>query len=97
MSRSTMGELMRVGGTFQQVSGKTMVIDPQDVKNKKVALRIDMGNGIKLGLGYYSKLEAIKVLKSLTMYVDAQKPQLPQSYLLPGPASAQVLFVPPGK
>jgi len=96
MARSTMNELVRVAGTFQEVSGKTLVIEPQDIRNIKVALRIDMGNGIKLGLGYYTKLEAVKVLKGLTMYVDSQKPQLPASYIIPGPAAISNLFVPPG-
>ena len=59
-------------------------------------LRIDMGNGIKLGLGYYTKLEAIKVLKALTMYVDSTKPQLPKTYLIPGLATSANLFIPPG-
>lgn len=96
MARSTMGELMRIAGTFQQVSGKTVVIEPQDEKNLKIALRIDIGNGDKLGLGYYSKLEAVKVLKAITMYVDSQKAKLPTAYLIPAPAVAANLFVPPG-
>ena len=95
MPKSTMNELVRVAGTFQQVSGKTVVIEPQDVKNIKIALRIDMGNGVKLGLGYYTKLEAVKVLKGLTMYVDSQKPTLPPSYIIPGPAAIANLFIPP--
>ena len=99
MARSTMNELMRIAGTFQQVSGKTVVIEPQDADNKIVALRIDMGNNVKLGLGYYTKLEAVKVLKGITMYVDAQKPQLPASYIIPGPATKQIanLFAVPAK
>jgi hypothetical protein len=97
MPRSTMNELMRVAGTFQQVSGKTVVIEPQDTENKTVALRIDMGNGVKLGLGYYTKLEAVKVLKALTMYVDALKPKIPTAYMIPGAAVPTNLFVPPGK
>ena len=96
MARSTMNELLRVAGTFQQVSGKTVVIEPQDARNLRVALCIDMGNGVKLGLGYYTKLEAVKVLKAITMYVDIQKPQLPKTYLIPGPAVAANLFVPAG-
>ena len=95
MARSTMNELVRVATSFQQAAGKQVVIEPQDAANKIVALRIDMGNGIKMGLGYYSKLEAVKVLKALTMYVDSSKPVLPPTYISPGPAAAANLFAPP--
>jgi len=92
MARSTMNELMRVATTFQQMSSKSLVIEPQDSANSKVALRIDMGNGIKLGLGYYTKLEAVKVLKALTMYVDSTKPIVPPTYVIPEPAAVSNLF-----
>jgi len=94
MVRSTMGELLRVATAFQQTSGKHVVIEPQDAANKKVVLRIDMGNGINLGMGICSKLEAIKILIALTMYVDCLKPQLPKAYITPGPAAVANLFTP---